>query len=324
MAIHAASHFDVSVVGITISEAQARCRPSTGGRGGAGPDRVEIRLQDYRASEANSSTRSPRSACRSTSVTEPRPLLHDPAHAALRPEGRLLNHAISSVGGSKLGRPSFIGRYVFPDGELIDVGESVLAMERAGFEVRDVESLREHYATTLRSWVSNLEANWDDAVRLVGQRAGPSLAALHGRLRDRRSPTAIAVHQLLGVVPTEGGRSGMPPTRPRSRPKPGFKPRTLRPTLDTQSAWCSLAWASGPDACTRRVRGLPRRHRLLARRERATFADQVLGSTRTCASADATPLQCVALADESVTGKCSGSIIRCLEGLEAFDWLLAR
>ena len=73
--------------------------------------------------------------------------------SVLVPQGRLLNHAISSVGGSTLGSRSFVGRYVFPDGELIDVGEVVLAMERAGFEVRDVESLREHYARTLRAWV---------------------------------------------------------------------------------------------------------------------------------------------------------------------------
>ena len=66
-------------------------------------------------------------------------------HDLLEPGGRLLNHAISEPGGSKLGRRSFFGRYVFPDGELLDVGEVVLAMERAGFECRDVESLREHY-----------------------------------------------------------------------------------------------------------------------------------------------------------------------------------
>src|SRR5215203_4517905 len=89
--------------------------------------------------------------------------------SVLAPQGRLLNHAISSVGGSKLGRTSFVGRYVFPDGELIDVGESVLAMERVGFEVRGVESLREHYARTLRAWVANLEGAWDEAVRLVGE-----------------------------------------------------------------------------------------------------------------------------------------------------------
>ena len=55
---------------------------------------------------------------------------------------------------------SFIGRYVFPDGELIDVGQVVLAMEAAGFEVRDVESLREHYSRTLHAWVENLHAHW--------------------------------------------------------------------------------------------------------------------------------------------------------------------
>ena len=58
-------------------------------------------------------------------------------------------------------------------------------MERAGFEVRDVESLREHYARTLRAWVANLEATWDEAVRLVGEAAGRDLAAVHGRVGGR-------------------------------------------------------------------------------------------------------------------------------------------
>ena len=54
-------------------------------------------------------------------------------------------------GGSKIGSRSFIGRYVFPDGELMDVGQVILDMEKAGFEVRDVESLREHYSKTLHA-----------------------------------------------------------------------------------------------------------------------------------------------------------------------------
>jgi cyclopropane-fatty-acyl-phospholipid synthase len=142
--------------------------------------------------------------------------------AALRPQGRLVNHAISSVGGSTLGRSSFVGRYVFPDGELIDVGDVVLAMEQAGFEVRDVESLREHYARTLRHWVGNLEASWDDAVALVG----PARARIW-RLYMAGSAIGfedggIAIHQVLGVVPTAAGSSGMPRTR-RSfeAPSPG-------------------------------------------------------------------------------------------------------
>ncbi|MEK7411401.1 MAG: class I SAM-dependent methyltransferase, partial [Actinomycetota bacterium] len=123
------------------------------------------------------------------------------------------NHAISSVGGSKLGRRSFMNRYVFPDGELLDVGDTVLAMERAGLEVRDVESLREHYALTLRRWAANLDANWDAAVALVGI----------GRARVWRLYMAasavgfedggLAIHQVLGTLPSDDGTSGMPFTR---------------------------------------------------------------------------------------------------------------
>jgi cyclopropane-fatty-acyl-phospholipid synthase len=131
----------------------------------------------------------------------------------LVPTGRLLNHAISSVGGSRLGGRTFMGRYVFPDGELLDVGETVLAAERAGFEVRDVESLREHYARTLRAWVANLEQRWDEAVALAGE----------GRARVWRlymAASAIgfedggtSIHQVLGVRPGPGGTSGMPANR---------------------------------------------------------------------------------------------------------------
>ena len=76
-----------------------------------------------------------------------------------------------------------------------------------------VESLREHYATTLRHWIANLEANWDDAVRLVGERrarvwriymAGSALGFEDGRL---------GLHQVLGVVADHDGFSGMPRTR---------------------------------------------------------------------------------------------------------------
>ena len=94
---------------------------------------------------------------------------------------------------------------MFPDGELLDVGEVVLAMERAGFEVRDVESLREHYARTLRAWVANLEAHWDEAVALVGTAARRRLAAVHGGSALGFEDGGIAVHQVLGVLPAADG-----------------------------------------------------------------------------------------------------------------------
>jgi cyclopropane-fatty-acyl-phospholipid synthase len=213
MAIHAATHYDVSVVGITISEAQATAARKRVAAAGVA-DRVDIRLQDYRELAQDGQFDAISSIGMSEHVGHSNlDRYYEILRGALRPKGRLLNHAISHVGGSKLGRSSFVGRYVFPDGELVDVGQSVLSMERAGFEIRDVESLREHYVRTLRAWVANLEAAWDEAVRLVGEprariwrlyMAGSAIAFADGD---------IAVHQVLGVVPASDGASGLPLTR---------------------------------------------------------------------------------------------------------------
>jgi cyclopropane-fatty-acyl-phospholipid synthase len=137
----------------------------------------------------------------------------DTLFGLLAPTGRLLNHAISSVGGSRLSPRSFTGRYVFPDGELIDVAHVVSAMEGTGFEVRDVESLREHYARTLRCWVDNLEADWDRAVELVGEPRARVWRLYMAGSAVGFEDGGISIHQVLGVVPTAAGRSDMPATR---------------------------------------------------------------------------------------------------------------
>ena len=104
---------------------------------------------------------------------------------------------------------NFTDRYVFPDGELHEVGDVISAMQQAGFEARHMEGYREHYALTLRCWVRNLEAQWDDAVRLVGEararvwRLYMAAAAVGFEQDDNQ------LHQVLGVV-TVGGRSGLP------------------------------------------------------------------------------------------------------------------
>jgi cyclopropane-fatty-acyl-phospholipid synthase len=213
MAIHAASRYGARVVGITISTEQARLARERVRDAGL-EDQVDIRLQDYREI-GNETFDAISSIGMSEHVGSTRlDQYFEILHGALRPQGRLLNHAISSVGGSKLPRNSFIYRYVFPDGELIDVADTLRSMEAAGFEIRDVESLREHYATTLRHWVANLEANWDEIVAEAGiERARVWLLYM--------AASAVGfddggnnVHQVLGVVPDAAGRSAMPPTRP--------------------------------------------------------------------------------------------------------------
>jgi cyclopropane-fatty-acyl-phospholipid synthase len=131
----------------------------------------------------------------------------------LRDRGRLLNHAISTPHGAQFGRGSFIARYVFPDGELQDVGVVIGAMEDQDLEVRDVESLREHYALTLRKWVDNLEAHWDEAVSLAGvRRARVWQLYMLGSIVSFET-NVIGIHQVLGVKTPEDGASGMPLTR---------------------------------------------------------------------------------------------------------------
>lgn len=209
LAIHAARHYDARVVGVTISEEQFRGATERVKDAGL-DDRVEIRLQDYRDLEgerfdAISSIGMFEHVGRRRTVE-----YFETLQALLRPTGRLLNHAISKVGGSRLSPRSFVGRYVFPDGELLDVADTVGAMEATGFEVRDVESLREHYARTLRAWVGALERNWDRAVRAAGeQRARVWRAYMAGSAIGFESGE-LGVHQVLGVRADASGLSGMP------------------------------------------------------------------------------------------------------------------
>jgi cyclopropane-fatty-acyl-phospholipid synthase len=178
--MHAARHHRASVVGVTLSRRQVEWAQKAVADAGLA-DRVEIRLQDYR-----DVLDGPFDAISSIGMFEHVGLRNlglyfRRLYRLLRPGGRLLNHGISRPARSgvrtragvpvtppRFARRSFIDRYVFPDGELHEVGAVVSTMQAAGFEVRHVESLREHYALTLRAWVANLEANWEEAAAEVG------------------------------------------------------------------------------------------------------------------------------------------------------------
>jgi cyclopropane-fatty-acyl-phospholipid synthase len=213
MCLHAAMQYGAEVVGITLSQAQAdlaRKRVAEAGVTG----RVEIRIQDYRDLGGERFD-----AISSVGMFEhvgqaKRKEYFDALAAALKPHGRLLNHAISTPNGSTYnGRRSFVARYVFPDGELQDVGDTIRAAQRSGLETRDLESLREHYAMTLRRWVDNLVAHWEEAVDLVGpNRARVWRLYMTGSIHGF-AVNDISVHQLLLLKPHASGTSGMPLTR---------------------------------------------------------------------------------------------------------------
>ncbi|MFG2997706.1 class I SAM-dependent methyltransferase [Streptomyces sp. NPDC048340] len=212
MALHAAREYGARVTGITLSGEQAAyARKRVAEEGLA--DLVEIRVQDYRDVKDG-----PYDAISSVGMAE-----HVGAdryreyartlHKLLRPGGRLLNHQIArppQPDEETYRIDEFIDAYVFPDGELSPLGTTVGELERAGFEVRDVEALREHYALTLRAWVARLEERWEEAVRLTSPgrarvwllyMAASALGFEHGRL---------GVNQVLAVKPVPRGEAGLP------------------------------------------------------------------------------------------------------------------
>jgi cyclopropane-fatty-acyl-phospholipid synthase len=136
------------------------------------------------------------------------------AYDLLKPGGVFLNHGIAAV-ASEEDKPmsTFVAAYVFPDGELTPINKTLRAAEEIGFEVRDVESLREHYAMTLRHWVRRLEASRAEALRFVEEptyrvwrlyMAGSAHGFAHGRLN---------VYQSLLSKPDKHGKSTLPLTR---------------------------------------------------------------------------------------------------------------
>jgi cyclopropane-fatty-acyl-phospholipid synthase len=212
MAMHAARHHRATVVGVALSREQVDEATRRVAEAGL-DDRVEIRLQDYRDLRGERFDAISSIGMFEHVGTSRMTRYFETLRSLLGPEGRLLNHAISKPGGSVLGRRSFVGRYVFPDGELLDVAEVIRAMQRSGFEARDVESLREHYSRTLHHWVANLEDHWEDAVALVGQPRANVWRLYMAASANGFDDGGLAIHQVLGVVPGPDGQSGMPATR---------------------------------------------------------------------------------------------------------------
>ena len=224
MAMHAAAHHDAQVVGVTISAGAGRRWPASGWPRPGSTDRVEIRLQDYRdlGGETFDAISSIGMFEHVGAARIGRVLRHAPRPAAPAGSAAQPRH-LASAGGSKLGSRTFIGRYVFPDGELIDVGEVVAGhggtpASRCATSSRCASTTPRRCAPGSPTW----RRSWDEAVALVGRGPGPGLAALHGgsarRLRRRRHrpctrcsasarrPTAAAACRRRAPAGAEGRR----------------------------------------------------------------------------------------------------------------------
>lgn len=169
MVCWAARHHGVRAHGITLSRQQLDYSQQRIRAEGL-QDLVTVELLDYR----DLTGRAVYDKVSSIGMFEHVGLANLPAYLAtvqrvLRPGGLFLNHGIThdEDGWNKTVATEFINRYVFPDGELDCVSNIQLGMERAGFEILDVEALRPHYALTLRHWVKRLEANREAALREV-------------------------------------------------------------------------------------------------------------------------------------------------------------
>jgi cyclopropane-fatty-acyl-phospholipid synthase len=212
LVMHAAAHYGVQAVGITLSVPQAEVAGARLRDAGLG-DRCRVEAADYRDLDHAQPYDKIVSVGMFEHVGEALlPEYFRRAWDLLRPGGVFLNHGIAASATYRRRGPSFVDRYVFPDGELVPISASLRAAEASGFEVRDVESLREHYALTLHHWVRRLEAHEADAHRITDDityriwrlyMAGAAHGFRSGRLN---------LYQTLLAKPLRG-QSGLPLTR---------------------------------------------------------------------------------------------------------------
>lgn len=211
LVMHAAQHYGVEATGITLSKPQAEFAADRIAEAGLA-DRCRVLVQDYREVPEGA----PYDALVSVGMfehvgEEKLPSYFRKAWALLKPQGVFLNHGIAcnALVPRARGR-TFSNTYVFPDGELVPISTTLRIAEESGFEVRDVESLREHYALTLRHWVHRLEARHQEALQYVDEptyrvwrlfMSGSAHGFTVGRLN---------VYQALLVKPGPGGASGLP------------------------------------------------------------------------------------------------------------------
>ena len=209
--VHAAKHHGVTAVGITLSAEQLQ---HVRGRLVQHDleDRVEVRRQDYRELRDE-----PFDAVATIEMgehvgEENYPEYTRTLYRMLKPTGRLVLQQMSR-GAVAPGGGAFIERYIAPDMTMRPLSRTLGHLETAGFEIRDVHALREHYVRTVRAWEKTLESNWEDVVALIGE-SGARVWRLYlvgGALAFEEN--RMGVDQILAVRTSDEGLSAVPATR---------------------------------------------------------------------------------------------------------------
>jgi len=207
---HAAAHYGVKAIGVTLSQAQVEWTQAATARAGLARS-VQIFRLDYRdlPNRAFDAICSIEAMEHFGSSELGRYFTSMAGH--LRPGGRMLNHCITRPSNCERHRTGpFIDRYVFPDGELEGPGTIIAAMHDHGLELRHTENLREHHALTLREWGVNLERYWRHAAAEVGERRARVWRLYMALSRIGFETDRVQIHQMLGVRLDTRGCSAMP------------------------------------------------------------------------------------------------------------------
>ena len=214
LTLHAARRFGASVTAVTVSKEQHAFVARRAAEEGVA-HLVQLHLCDYRDILAQAEAQYDAAAAieMGEHVGDALyPTFLSGLRASLRDEGRLMLQVMSRAGRNPGGGP-FIERYIAPDMHMRPLHRTLELIDDQGFEVRDVHSLREHYARTIRAWRARMEQRWDEVVAMLGEEharvwrlylAGGALSFHDGRM---------GVDQILAVRTTDRGGSGMEPTR---------------------------------------------------------------------------------------------------------------
>ena len=217
LVIRAASRYGVDATGITLSENQFRLANERIREAGL-EGRCRVLLQDYRDAPGEGFYDKIASVGMFEHVgLRNLPVYFGEVRRLLKEKGLFLNHGITSMDtGNRavgLGAGEFIGRYVFPQGELPHLHLAVREMADQGFEVHDVESLRPHYAKTLGHWSESFEARMAEAVSIAGDRTARIWRVYLAGCAHAFEQGWISIHQVLASRQTKPGRTALPLTR---------------------------------------------------------------------------------------------------------------